>query len=393
METMLHGMGYYHYDQVADWSADEVEWVDGNLEGFSGRVSRDQWVPQAKILSRGGEIDEEAFAQGRIAAATAGAAVSAGASTGTGAGKKPKGLTAARAGGADDLKRIRGVGPKMETMMNGMGYYHFDQVAAWDSKEVEWVDENLEGFKGRVTRDKWVPQAKILAGGGDIDDEAFAQGRIVAASGGSAGTGTKPKGLSAPRKGKADDLKEIKGVGPKMETMLNGMGYYHFDQVADWKGKEVSWVDENLEGFKGRVTRDQWVPQAKILARGGRIDEDAFSRGQIVAHGDYDGDGKVEGASEGKRPATLSGPRGGKADDLKKIKGVGPKMEKMLQGMGFYHFDQVAAWSADEVAWVDANLEGFKGRVSRDEWVKQAKLLAAGKETAFSKKVGKGGVY
>jgi len=61
--------------------------------------------------------------------------------------------------------------------------------------------------------------------------------------------------------------------------------------------------------------------------------------------------------------------------------------------MGFFHFDQVAAWPAQEVAWVDANLEGFKGRVSRDNWVEQAKLLAAGGETAFSKKVEKGGVY
>jgi NADH-quinone oxidoreductase subunit E len=45
--------------------------------------------------------------------------------------------------------------------------------------------------------------------------------------------------------------------------------------------------------------------------------------------------------------------------------------------MGFYHFDQVAAWTADEVAWVDENLTGFKGRVSRDDWVSQAKSLAA----------------
>jgi len=108
---------------------------------------------------------------------------------------------------------------------------------------------------------------------------------------------------------------------------------------------------------------------------------------------DYDGDGKVEGADEGSKPATLTAARDGGPDDLKQIKGVGPKMEGMLHGMGFFHFDQVAAWSAQEVAWVDANLEGFKGRVSRDNWVEQAKLLAAGGETAFSKKVEKGGVY
>jgi predicted flap endonuclease-1-like 5' DNA nuclease len=89
------------------------------------------------------------------------------------------------------------------------------------------------------------------------------------------GEGAKPEGLSAPREGKPDDLKQIKGVGPKLETMLNEMGFYHFDQIAGWGPAEVAWVDENLQGFKGRVTRDDWVSQAKTLASGG---ETAFSK-------------------------------------------------------------------------------------------------------------------
>jgi len=68
-------------------------------------------------------------------------------------------------------------------------------------------------------------------------------------------------------------------------------------------------------------------------------------------------------------------------------------IETMLHGMGVYHFDQIAGWSADEVAWVDENLEGFKGRVSRDDWVGQAKVLASGGETAFSQRVEDGDVY
>ncbi len=96
---------------------------------------------------------------------------------------------------------------------------------------------------------------------------------------------------------------------------------------------------------------------------------------------------------EGTKPATLDKARNGKGDDLKKIKGVGPKLEKLCNELGFYHFDQIAAWTPAEVAWVDDNLQGFKGRVSRDDWVDQAKLLAAGGDTDFSKKVDKGGVY
>ena len=78
--------------------------------------------------------------------------------------------------------------------------------------------------------------------------------------------GVKPEGLDAARNGVPDDLKLIKGVGPKMERLCNSLGYYHFDQIAAWSPSEVAWVDDNLEGFKGRVTRDDWVSQAKVLA-------------------------------------------------------------------------------------------------------------------------------
>jgi len=98
-------------------------------------------------------------------------------------------------------------------------------------------------------------------------------------------------------------------------------------------------------------------------------------------------------ASEGTKPATLMAARDGGADDLKMIKGVGPKLELLLNNLGFYHFDQVAAWKADEVAWVDQNLQGFKGRVSRDNWVEQAKALASGAETEFSQRAKKGDIY
>ncbi|MFZ5963893.1 endonuclease [Thalassococcus sp. BH17M4-6] len=98
-------------------------------------------------------------------------------------------------------------------------------------------------------------------------------------------------------------------------------------------------------------------------------------------------------AGPGSKPVTYDAPPEGGADDLKKIKGIGPKLEQLCNSMGFYTFAQVAAWTPQEVAWVDDNLEGFKGRVSRDAWVDQAKLLASGEETEFSKKVDKGDVY
>jgi NADH-quinone oxidoreductase subunit E len=78
------------------------------------------------------------------------------------------------------------------------------------------------------------------------------------------------------------------------------------------------------------------------------------------------------------KPAMLAAARGGKGDDLSLIWGVGPKLAAMLNRMGVWHFDQIASWSEAELAWVDSNFEGFKGRAVRDDWTGQAKKLAAG---------------
>ncbi len=98
-------------------------------------------------------------------------------------------------------------------------------------------------------------------------------------------------------------------------------------------------------------------------------------------------------AGAGRKPKVMKAPRKSGADDLKMIKGIGPKLEKLLHDVGFFHFDQIAKWTEEEVIWVDQNLEGFKGRVSRDNWLEQAKLLAEGKETEFSARARKGEVY
>ena len=54
-----------------------------------------------------------------------------------------------------------------------------------------------------------------------------------------------------------------------MEKLCNSLGFYHYEQIAGWTDAEVAWVDDNLEDFKGRVTRDDWVAQAKTLAAQG----------------------------------------------------------------------------------------------------------------------------
>lgn len=94
-----------------------------------------------------------------------------------------------------------------------------------------------------------------------------------------------------------------------------------------------------------------------------------------------------------KRPSRLDAPRESGPDNLKKIKGIGPKIEELLHKLGYYHFDQIAAWTPEEIAWVDTNIEDFPGRATRDDWVGQAKVLQAGGSTEFSQRVDRGEVY
>ena len=68
--------------------------------------------------------------------------------------------------------------------------------------------------------------------------------------------------------GEPDDLKKIKGVGPKFEGDLNAKGVYYYRQIAAWTAKDIKMIDEILDSFPGRIERDEWVKQAKELAKG-----------------------------------------------------------------------------------------------------------------------------
>ncbi len=91
--------------------------------------------------------------------------------------------------------------------------------------------------------------------------------------------------------------------------------------------------------------------------------------------------GDAESDEVGTKPPTYDAPRGGEGDDLRLIRGVGPKLESLCHRLGIWHFDQIAAWTDAEIEWVDAHLEGFRGRVRRDDWVAQATTLASGSAT------------
>lgn len=105
------------------------------------------------------------------------------------------------------------------------------------------------------------------------------------------------------------------------------------------------------------------------------------------------GEIKVKDADKhpGAQPAGTKKPGEGGADNLTRISGVGPANEKKLNALGIWHFSQIAAWKKAEIEWVGSYLS-FSGRIEREEWVRQAKALASGKQTEFSRRVDGGKV-
>jgi NADH-quinone oxidoreductase subunit E len=101
--------------------------------------------------------------------------------------------------------------------------------------------------------------------------------RAIAAAADTSTISVQPELLKEPR-GTADDLSLIWGVADKMAEKLHQMGIYHFDQIAKWSPQNVAWFESQLEGFKGRVTRDKWIEQAQKLASGWRPESKAGER-------------------------------------------------------------------------------------------------------------------
>lgn len=110
--------------------------------------------------------------------------------------------------------------------------------------------------------------------------------------------------------------------------------------------------------------------------------------GEVIAAAAQD---EVEAATPPPAPEPAPAPAvtDSEADDLSRLKGVGPKLVALLHGMGITRYAQIAAWTDEDITRVDAQLGNFKGRVTRDDWVEQAKFLASGDKAGFEAQFGK----
>ncbi len=109
-----------------------------------------------------------------------------------------------------------------------------------------------------------------------------------------------------PTDGEPDDLKLIKGIGPKFEADLHGKGVYYFRQIANWKKKDVEVVEKVIDSIPGRIERDEWVPQAKGLAKSGGVKADKTRKKPGPKPGTKRGETNLDGTPR-KKPGPKKG--------------------------------------------------------------------------------------
>ena len=199
-----------------------------------------------------------------------------------------------------------------------------------------------------------------------------------------------PKARAVPKPapagaGKKDNLKRINGIGPQNERKLNALGVTTFAQIAGWSNKDAEDYGEAL-AFPGRIEREDWIAQAKQLANGDSTPAVTVTKTTKTKTG-----GATAASGDGTTVAGLASPRDGTADPLTAINGLGPALEKKLNKLGVYHFDQMASLTPAQQARL-GDVLGFPGRVERENWVAEAGRLARGEQTAAVRKPVRGDI-
>ncbi|MEO0415888.1 MAG: helix-hairpin-helix domain-containing protein, partial [Verrucomicrobiota bacterium] len=379
LANRLNEDGVYQFRQLADWQQPNIDAFNDRL-AFSGRIERDEWVPQAKGLVARAD-DEANFVAEEITEVPDESAYTATLSKFTGddvsVDSKLGVVYGSKPSSADDLKEIKGIGQKIEGQLHDFGVYRFRQIADWNDYNVQEFNNGLS-FKGRIQRDEWIPQAQGLADGSDAVSGKYGA-LLSGAFAGEAVTAKPGLGIvysSAPEN--ADDLTEINGIGPVIEAELNEKGIYRFEQIANWDDEIVGNLDLHFAP-NGRVSRDQWVLQAQGYAANAVANANAAEEPEpdkpsassySVAMDALSG----EPVEVNDRLGVIYSQRPSEQDDLKRISGVGRVLEGKLNEQGVYRFNQIANWN-DYNAWAFSKDLAFPGRVQREEWIPQAQGL------------------
>ncbi|MFA5900682.1 MAG: hypothetical protein WC829_16405 [Hyphomicrobium sp.] len=350
--------------------------------------------------------------------------------SGSGAPLKPQEGGAAP---SDDLTRIRGIDTIIQKQLKDAGIRHFTELAALTAADIKGLGESL-GLKGRIEQENWVGQAHILATGGEtyysrrvdrgMPVPIFIEPavRVAAEPAPQPAAAISKLPLPAASSGPGNDLTRVRGIDSAIQVKLNGFGVRRFEELAALTAADVKSLNDAL-GLNGRMDQENWVGQAHILATGGetyysrRRDRTAAAPAAPIATpaapvaaaplampaapAPVELQASAPAAASpsadlaplrsvrsealvGTEAARMSRPARDN-DDLKRIRGIGVLIEKKLNSLGIVHYEQVANWTGADIERI-SNILDFKGRIEREAWIEQARILATGGQTEFSRR-------
>jgi predicted flap endonuclease-1-like 5' DNA nuclease len=255
----------------------------------------------------------------------------------------------------NDLKMISGIGPFIEERLHALDIYTFRQISKFSALDIKMISDAILYFSGRIERDEWVAQARELVR--DEKQRMESLKRIKARK-----NRIYYDRIGVARKGEADDLTIISGIGGWIKEKLNALDIYTFRQIGNFTEEDVRTVTEAIEYFPGRIERDEWILQAQELVR------IAGNKSELLA--------RIRERKDRIYYDRLGVAKKFEADNLTLINGIGLWIEERLNMLEIYSFDQIRKLSPEDIETITEILEISPGRIHRDQWIPQAQELA-----------------
>jgi predicted flap endonuclease-1-like 5' DNA nuclease len=295
--------------------------------------------------------------------------------------------------GGDDFQRIRAIDSGIEQKLKASGVNYFEHIAAWSASDIKRIGQELES-PGRIDREQWVEQAQILAKGGETYYSRNRKAMLKTNAAPVAPATPKPAQGSTESSGAAVSASGV-GETPSQSDSGTSLQREGLSGVAAAsQGRSVAEMAAAaaaaIAAASSSVTRglkpiEPISPLSKVnpkISMPARITDAIREKGASTA--------TVE-ITKGNTSPAPEVPSEGPHDDLKRIRGIGVLIEKRLNAMGIRLYEQIANWTSGDIDRVSRMLE-FKGRIERESWVEQARILDSGGYTEFSRRVDRGEV-
>ncbi|MBU2533990.1 MAG: hypothetical protein KKB37_14710 [Alphaproteobacteria bacterium] len=378
---ILNDAGVHSFKDIASWTAPDVRRMTEAVGG-GRRIARQNWIEQAHLLASGAStayaLRSRAHLVPRPDVPPVAPAV-----------RSPLSRPAVSERAAfsrelsryrENLQRINGINAEVQKLLNDQGVARIAQIADWSDEEADRLDRLLGGT-GRIRREDWIAQARRLSG----RPERMLTSASISAD------AVAPQDLPATD---TDDQSVPAALSP--ETAESDE-----PKAASVDETPVTVSNDGLMAPSGE--RERATP-------GADPDRRDSADNLIAARSADSADDRSTAGDDGDRPANVTplhprqaspvpglrsvrsaalvkrrpGPDGAN-DDLKRIRGIGVLIEKRLHAMGFTTFEQIGSWTQSDIDRVSQTLD-FRGRIERENWIEQARILAAGGQTEFSRR-------